>query len=198
VGRPVLAHTLAALRGAVTLQQLVVVASPAGLERIESLRGELPWSAITTLVAGGTERADSVYAGLSAMSRCDYVLIHDGARPCVTARVIQDALAAAKWTGAAIPVVPVTDTIKAVDGDGFIAGTLDRSALRAVQTPQVFSYDLLMRAYHNAGEERSLCTDDAMLVERLGVRVTTSVGDPCNIKVSTPADIPLLRLYLNR
>lgn len=197
-GRPVLSYTLSALREAVSLQQLVVVASPSGIERITRLRGELPWSAITALVAGGAERADSVYAGLTAMSRCNYVLVHDGARPCVTARVVQDALDAARWTGAAIPVVPVADTIKTVDGDGYIAGTLDRAALRAVQTPQVFAYDLLLHAYEQAGEERSLCTDDAMLVERLGVRVATSAGDPHNIKVSTPADIPLVRLYLNR
>jgi 2-C-methyl-D-erythritol 4-phosphate cytidylyltransferase len=197
-GRPVLSHSLSALRGAVALQQLVVVASPAGIERIEALRGELPWSAITALVVGGAERADSVYAGLTAMSLCDYVLIHDGARPCLTARVVRDALQAARYTGAAIPVVQVTDTIKSVDADGYIADTPDRATLRAVQTPQVFAHDLLLRAYEQAGAARAQSTDDAMLVERLGVRIATSIGDPCNIKVSTPADIPLVRLYLSR
>ena len=97
-----------------------------------------------------------------------------------------------------MPALPVVDTIKTVDAGGHVVATLDRGTLRAVQTPQVFRYDLLLQAYEAAGPARCGCTDDAMLLERLGLPVATFPGDPRNIKVSTPEDLPLVGLYLQQ
>ncbi len=194
-GLPLLGHTLAALAAVPEIARLVVVLSADGQGRLEPLRGEPPWSSIDAVVTGGAERADSVYAGLRALGPCDVVLIHDGARPLVTPALVRLGLAAARRHGAAIPALPVTDTIKRIDVHGVIVDTPDRATLRAVQTPQIFRYDLLLRAYQEAGAARAAYTDDALLVERLGHPVATYPGDPRNIKVSTPADIPLVRLY---
>lgn len=197
-GRPLLEHTVGALAAVDEVTRLAVVASPEGLRHLAERRATRPWSAIDLLVEGGAERADSVYAGLCALGDCELVLIHDGARPLVTAALVRMGLEAARRHGAAIPALPVSDTIKAVDAQGRIVATPDRSTLRAVQTPQVFRYELLRRAYEEAGPARAACTDDAMLLERLGLPVYTFPGDPHNLKVSTPADLPLVRLYLEQ
>lgn len=195
-GRPLIEHTLAAFEAIDDIDEIAVVCSPETLPRLEHLRATPPWDAIDVLVAGGRERADSVYAGLRAITPCDIVLVHDAARPLVTPSLIRAGLDAARHTGAAIPVLPLTDTVKVVDAAGFIVTTSDRTSLRAVQTPQVFRFDLLLRAYEDAGDARVTCTDEAMLLERLGLPVATFPGDPRNVKVSTPADIPLVRLYM--
>lgn len=197
-GLPLLGHTLARLTRSAEIAQLVVVSTAQGVARLEALRDrdEPPWSHITTLVVGGRERSDSVYAGLLALAPCGLVLIHDGARPLVTPALVQAVLDGTRRHGAAIPALPVTDTIKTVDDGGFIVATPQRSHLRAVQTPQGFQYALLRRAYDRVGADRASCTDDAMALERAGLPVVTVPGDPRNIKVSTPADIPLLTLYL--
>src|SRR5205085_10820296 len=193
---PLLGHTLAALATVAEIDQLVVVSSPDGLRRLADLRAREPWCAVDTLVEGGVERPDSVYAGLLALNPCDLVLVHDVARPLVTPELVRLGLAAADEHGAAVPALPVVDTIKTVDAEGHVVATLDRATLRAVQTPQVFRYDLLLQAYEAAGPARSSCTDDAMVLERLGLPVATFPGDPRNVKVSTPADLPLVKLYM--
>jgi 2-C-methyl-D-erythritol 4-phosphate cytidylyltransferase len=195
---PLLGHTLAALAAVAEIDQLVVVSSPHGLRRLEDLRARQPWCVVDTLVEGGVERPDSVYAGLRALDPCAFVLVHDGARPLVTPHLVRLGLAAAREHGAAVPALPVVDTIKTVDARGYVVGTPDRGTLRAVQTPQVFRYDLLLEAYEAIGPARSGCTDDAMLLERLGLPVATFPGDPRNVKVSTPADLPLVKLYLSQ
>src|SRR5437588_3528239 len=194
---PLLGHTLAALAAVAEIDQLVVVTSADGLRRLADLRARQPWCVVDTLVEGGTERPDSVYAGLRALDPCDLVLVHDGARPLVTPELVRLGLAAAREHGAAVPALPVVDTIKTVDAGGHVVATLDRGTLRAVQTPQVFRYDLLLRAYEAAGPARSGCADDAMLLERLGLLVATFPGDPRNVEVSTPPDLPLVTLYLH-
>ncbi len=195
-GRPLLEHTLAALVAIPELTRIVLVVSPEGRRRVDERRGAAPWNALHAVVDGGAERADSVYAGLTALGACDLALIHDGARPLVTPALVRAGLDAARRHGAAIPALPVTDTIKRVDGAGRIVATPDRATLRAVQTPQVFRRDLLLAAYDTVGPARSASTDDAMLLERSGHPVYTYPGDPRNIKVSTPADLPLVALYL--
>ena len=197
-GRPLLGHTIAALAASDAINHIVVVTSPQGMRRIAALRAEAPWNSVDDVVEGGAERPDSVYAGLLALDSCDLVLVHDGARPLVTPELVRAGLDAARQHGAAVPATPLTDTIKIVDADGIITGTPDRVALRAVQTPQVFRYDLLRHAYERAGAARVSCTDDAMLLERLGIPVATFPGDPRNIKVSTPDDLSLLRYYLQQ
>lgn len=146
-----------------------------------------------TVVAGGAERADSVRAGLAGAGDARFVLVHDAARaltpPDLFGRVVS---ALRDGSDAVIPVLPVTDTVKSVDADGVVTGTPVRATLRAVQTPQGFDLGLLARANRDAGD----ATDDAGLVERLGVRVHTVVGDPMAFKITTPLDLALARAVL--
>lgn len=146
-----------------------------------------------TVVAGGTERADSVRAGLSAAGPARFVLVHDAARALTPPELFVRVVAALRaGSDAVIPVLPVTDTVKIVDADGTVTGTPVRASLRAVQTPQGFDLGLLDRANRDAGD----ATDDAGLVERLGVRVTTVSGDPMAFKITTPLDLVLARAVL--
>ncbi len=186
-GAPVLLHSMAALAATPGVTHLVVVAP---LDRHEAI-AMLPCPVPVLTVEGGARRQDSVAAGLRAVPDAAWYLVHDGARPLVTpalaARVLD---AAAGADGAAIPVVSVVDTIKRVDAAGRVVATLDRSELRAVQTPQAFRGDLLRRVHL---EHDGDVTDDAAMLERLGVTVVTVEGDPENLKLTTPADFAMAR-----
>jgi 2-C-methyl-D-erythritol 4-phosphate cytidylyltransferase len=144
-------------------------------------------------IPGGDTRQDSVYFGLQALNPCELVLIHDGARPLVRPELIERGIEAAIARGAAVAAVPVTDTIKVVDGTARITATPDRSLLRAAQTPQVFAWQVIQDAYARIGAARSDCTDDASVLELAGFPVYTFLGDRTNIKVSTPADVAVVR-----
>ncbi len=140
---------------------------------------------------GGATRQASVHAGLEALvnERPDIVLIHDAARPFVSAGVISRAIDAANRTGAAIPTIPVADTIKLIDADGNVADTPERARLRIAQTPQAFRYDVILEAHRRAAREgRSDFTDDAALAEWAGLTVATFEGDALNMKLTTPED----------
>lgn len=144
-----------------------------------------------TPVNGGATRQASVRAGLEALASQspDIVLIHDAARAFVTDKVISRAIDAALITGAAIPVVPVTDTIKVVDGSGAIQATPDRASLRIAQTPQAFHFDTILEAHRRAAREgRDDFTDDAAIAEWAGLTVATFEGDAANMKLTTPED----------
>ena len=192
-GQPLLARTIAAISALAGLTQLVVVAGTETRRRAESLPEHEPWSRVHAWVAGGATRQDSVYCGLQALGPCDIVLVHDGARPLVTQATLARGVAAALAHGAAIAAVPVTDTIKAVDPQGQITATPDRTSLRAAQTPQVFREPLIRAAYAQVGAARAGCTDDAGVLELARMPVYTFAGERTNIKVSTPADIVVVR-----
>ncbi|HWE64739.1 MAG TPA: 2-C-methyl-D-erythritol 4-phosphate cytidylyltransferase [Chloroflexota bacterium] len=192
-GAPLLARTIEAIAAVPGLAQLVVVGAADTLRRVSALAHLPPWSGVQRWVAGGPTRQDSVYCGLQALDPCDLVLIHDGARPLITRPVIERGIAAALAHGAVIAATPVTDTIKAVDAQDAITATLDRGTLRAAQTPQIFAHDLLRAAYERVGPARAACTDDAGIVERAGVTVYTFSGEATNLKVSTPADVAIVR-----
>jgi 2-C-methyl-D-erythritol 4-phosphate cytidylyltransferase/2-C-methyl-D-erythritol 2,4-cyclodiphosphate synthase len=140
---------------------------------------------------GGATRQASVHAGLEALvaEKPDIVLIHDAARPFVTSAVISRAIEAAGRTGAAVPAIPVTDTIKLVGDAGDVEGTPERARLRIAQTPQAFRYDVILEAHRRAAREnRSDFTDDAALAEWAGLTVATFEGDAANMKLTTPED----------
>ncbi|HLG81301.1 MAG TPA: bifunctional 2-C-methyl-D-erythritol 4-phosphate cytidylyltransferase/2-C-methyl-D-erythritol 2,4-cyclodiphosphate synthase [Bradyrhizobium sp.] len=140
---------------------------------------------------GGATRQASVHAGLEAITgeKPDIVLIHDAARPFVSDGVISRAIEAASRTGAAIPTIPVADTIKLIDADGNVADTPERARLRIAQTPQAFRYDVILEAHRRAAREgRSDFTDDAALAEWAGLTVATFEGDALNMKLTTPED----------
>jgi 2-C-methyl-D-erythritol 4-phosphate cytidylyltransferase/2-C-methyl-D-erythritol 2,4-cyclodiphosphate synthase len=141
--------------------------------------------------AGGATRQASVHAGLEALAaqKPDIVLIHDAARPFVTSAVISRAIEAAGRTGAAVPAVAVTDTIKQVSASGNVEATPDRATLRIAQTPQAFRFDVILEAHRRAAREgRSDFTDDAAIAEWAGLTVATFEGDPANMKLTTPED----------
>jgi 2-C-methyl-D-erythritol 4-phosphate cytidylyltransferase/2-C-methyl-D-erythritol 2,4-cyclodiphosphate synthase len=142
-------------------------------------------------VAGGTTRQASVRAGLEALEprAPDIVLVHDAARPFCSAALVSRAIAACGETGAAIPALEVTDTIKRVDAGGHVAGTVDRAELRSVQTPQAFAFPALLAAHRRAATEgREDFTDDAALAEWAGLRVATFAGESGNVKLTTDED----------
>ena len=194
-GRPVLAHALAALAAPPVARLALVVAS----ERLREARaltdelaqaGSLP----AVVVPGGARRQDSVRNGLSALGPCEWVAVHDAARPFVTQALLQRTLAAAQATGAAVAAVPLTDTVKRVQA-GIVVETLTRAELWAVQTPQVFRTSLLARAHREATDE---VTDDATLVERGGGQIGVAEGAYDNIKITTPEDLALAGWILAR
>jgi 2-C-methyl-D-erythritol 4-phosphate cytidylyltransferase/2-C-methyl-D-erythritol 2,4-cyclodiphosphate synthase len=142
-------------------------------------------------VTGGATRQASVRAGLEALAphRPDIVLIHDAARPFASPALITRAIAAAEKTGAAIPALPVSDTVKSVDSQGLVDKTLDRSSLRTIQTPQGFAFKPLLEAHRRAAKEgREDFTDDAALAEWAGMKVAVFEGEPGNIKITRPDD----------
>lgn len=153
------------------------------------------------VVAGGASRQESVRRGLAAVAEnTEFVLIHDAARPMVPAQVISSVVAALRQgASAVIPVLPVTDTIKRVDGSGVVTGTLDRHELRAVQTPQGFQRSALVRA-HQAALDGGLSgvTDDAGVMEAAGYAVQTVPGSPAAFKITTPHDLALAELLASR
>ena len=139
---------------------------------------------------GGKERQDSVYNGLKLLDeKCDVVLIHDGARPFVSDKIIDKSIEEAKEHKAIVVGVPVKDTIKVIDNDKNIVDTPNRSVLCAVQTPQTFDYNILIDAYKDAFKNKFYGTDDAMLVERIGYKVKMLEGSYNNIKITTQEDL---------
>ena len=189
-GAPVIAHSIAALASTPGVTDIVVVAPAAKHEAISLLPCPIP---IVT-VEGGARRQDSVAAGLRVAPDAAWYLVHDGARPLVTPAVAARVLDAAGSSGAAIPVVPVVDTIKRVDEQGHVRETLDRSELRAVQTPQAFRGDLLRRVHLELPGD---VTDDAAMLELLGIPVATVAGDRENLKITTPSDLAIAQALLD-
>ena len=146
---------------------------------------------VDKIIAGGKERQDSVYNGLKALKNSDIVLIHDGARPFVSEKIILDGIENAKKDGAAAPGVMPKDTIKVKDDFSFSKETLKRESLIAIQTPQVFKKDIIVKCHERVRENNVSVTDDTMVVEKYGYKVYLYDGDYINIKVTTPEDLIL-------
>ena len=196
-GRPLLAWTLDALAGARVVGRLVVVTAP---ERIDSLR-DAPWlpSSVVAVVPGGDRRQASVAAGLAELDRLDrarggsaddrVVLVHDGARPLVSRALVEAVAEAAAAHGAAIPVVPIGETVKRIE-DARVAATLDRTSLATAQTPQGVRRSILRAAFERfAASGPQTFTDEAALLEACSIPVHVIDGDPGNVKVTLPADL---------
>ncbi|MGQ9546755.1 MAG: 2-C-methyl-D-erythritol 4-phosphate cytidylyltransferase [Dehalococcoidia bacterium] len=189
-GKPLLAWSVDTCQRHSLFQQVVLVLNGKDLARGWELKEERHWSKVT-LCPGGVRRQDSVLEGLKQIRACDLVMIHDGARPFLTPGLIEHGLEAARQTGAAVAAVPVKDTIKVAGGRKLIEKTLPRDRLWAAQTPQIFKFDMILRAYENLATE---VTDDAAAVERLGYKVQLYMGDHRNIKVTTSEDLALARI----
>ncbi len=194
-GEPLLVHAVRRLAQSRSVALIVVAAPPLAVDDVRDLLrstvGEVP----LTIVAGGSSRQESVAAALAAVPvDLPIVLVHDAARP-LTPPALVDEVAAAVRAGheAVIPALPVVDTIKRVDDAGTVVDTVDRSVLRAVQTPQGFARDTLVAAHKAAGDD---ATDDATLAERIGVAVHTVPGRAEALKVTRPFDLVLAEALL--
>ena len=187
--KPVIAHTLAAFEACGLVREVVVVTRSDLIVPIGEVCKTYGFSKVTKVVTGGEDRSHSVLIGLGEVARdVDYIAIHDGARPFVSQRVLEETISAAYQTSAAAPAIPVNDTIKTAE-KGLVTGTPDRSKLFAVQTPQVFDADLIRGALHHCVEQNLPMTDDCSAVERIGKSVTLTQGDRKNIKITTQFDL---------
>ena len=193
-GEPMIVHTVRAFETCDAIAEIVIVTRPDLILPITNLTSG--FKKVTAVVAGGSSRQESVALGMNALSdKCELAAIQDGARPLVTWHLIDRVVRAAHAYHAAIPVIPVKDTIK-VCNSALVVSTPDRSTLRAVQTPQVFDFDLLRGALKKAAEDGAEVTDDCSAVERLGMSVKTVDGDERNLKVTTPFDLKIAELLM--
>ena len=196
-GAPALVKCLQAFQAAPSVKEIVVVVREDILGEAARLCKDYGLTKVTKVIRGGDTRTVSARLGtLETERKARLIAIHDGARPFVTVDVIEDTVAQAAACGAAAPALPVKDTVKRVGEDGFVAETLDRSTLWAVQTPQVFDGDLIRAALQKAIDDGAELTDDCAAVERLGMKVTLVPGDERNIKLTTPADLAVAKTLM--
>lgn len=192
-GEPVIARTVRQFQNCDCVKKIVIVTRPDLILPItEACRG---MDKVSAVVAGGSSRQESVRLGMNVLSGVKLVAVHDGARPLVSPEVIDRTVRAAHSYGAAIPAVPVKDTVKVEQG-GLVAATPEREHLRAVQTPQVFDFDILRAALAKVEKGKLSVTDDASAVELMGMSVKIVEGEERNIKITTPLDLKIAELLL--
>lgn len=191
-GRSILHHTVETFVSSGLFKNVVVVVSAHRIKKASDVLSEF-FPEDVKIIVGGKRRQDSVKNGLLNISKCGLVAIHDGARPCVTLDVLKKGIDIGAQTGAAIPGIPVTDTIKRVGKSGEVRETICRSQYMSIQTPQVFRYDVLKLAHERIEFDSP---DDASMVERIGRKVTVFKGDPDNIKVTRVSDLDVVEATL--
>lgn len=194
-GKPVLYYSLKVFEES-SITDIIVVT---GKKEAEYCQKEIvekySFTKVRRVTEGGKERCDSVYRGLLEAKDCDYVLIHDGARPFVTKEIIEKSIEAAVGYDACVAGMPIKDTIKIANEDLFAEHTPDRSKVWIIQTPQAFAYPLIRKAYDMLQKEKIPVTDDAMVAEHfLGVPIKLIEGSYTNIKITTPEDLQLAEL----
>lgn len=198
MNEPLICHTIRAFQRCGLIRHIVIVTRDDLMVSISELCVEKGFSKVSKVVAGGSDRTESVLNGLAAVpAKTTLVAVHDGARPLVSVNVIEAAVNKAVHTAAAAPAVPVKDTLKIADG-GIVVNTPDRSRLFAVQTPQVFDYDLLRGALKNAKDIGIAITDDCSAVERMGMSVHLVEGSEDNIKITTPLDLDIAAMIMEK
>ena len=198
-GKPILYYSMECFRKSPLIQDIILVT---GEDMISYCQSEIVekygFTKVCKVTAGGKERYDSVYAGLLCCQDTDYVYIHDGARPFVTEEMIQRGYEAVKRTNACVMGMPSKDTVKLADPSGYIKETPDRKIVWNIQTPQIFSYDLIRGAYESIRKkDMSNVTDDAMVVEQeTGTKILLVEGSYQNIKITTPEDLAVAEAFL--
>ena len=194
---PVLARTLLAFQNCDAIDEIIVVTRMDKVEEVASLCKKYGVTKAGKVIRGGKTRMESALAGVSEVrSNAKLIAIHDGARPFVTDEVIRRTVDAAAAYMSAVPVIRSTDTLKAIDEDGLITGSVDRERTVRVQTPQVFNADLIKGALTKAVSDGLTLTDDCSAIEIMGIKTHTVDGDEDNIKLTTPRDIQLGELIL--
>ena len=196
-GKPVLWHSLNAFQQNPLIQEIIVVTREDLISELSVKCEKWGFFKVKTVVLGGADRVESVTIGTEqASKKAKYLAIHDGARPLVSQNIITETVEKAFKFGAAAPAIPVKDTIKVTDR-GFVSSTPERSNLMAVQTPQIFDADLLRAALKNAKDKNLAVTDDCSCVEAMGMRVYLTSGEERNVKITTPMDMDIAKLWLN-
>ena len=197
--KPILFYTLRAFEKS-NVDEIVLVTGKGEEEYCrESIVRQYGFTKVSAIVCGGKERYDSVFEGLKVCKDTAYVLIHDGARPCISPAIINHTIEQVFMHKACIVAVPVKDTIKRVDQNGVVQDTIHRDELRIVQTPQAFDYNIIRNSYEVLmQQEHTHITDDAMVVETVSdIKVHVVEGSYMNIKVTTPEDLHIIKEYLN-
>ena len=195
LGESVLVRTLKTFSESARIDFLIVVTNEidAVTEILNSTPNLKPWQ----VTAGGSERQYSIANGLKLVPpETEIILVHDAARPLVNLETIEKVIDAAEKFGGAIAAVPEKNTIKIIDSNGFVKSTPPRADLVAVQTPQGFKKEILLRAYEKSAQDNFLGTDDASLVERIGGKIKIVQSDYKNIKITTPEDIQIAETFL--
>jgi 2-C-methyl-D-erythritol 4-phosphate cytidylyltransferase len=195
--KPVVVHTLEAFEGAQCVSEIILVGRNERLAELQEVVGLAEFKKVRHVVSGGIHRQDSVRAGMDLVaSGTTYVAVHDAARPLITAENIGRVFAECQVHGAAALAEPITDTVKRADGECFVCGGVDRSGLYAMQTPQIFSRDLLVRAYEAVVAKQLFITDEVSAVEQLGAKVLLVPNDRFNPKITYPRDLLLAESIL--
>ena len=198
--KPILAHTLLAFEQCSLINEVVLIVAEDEIDYCKtSIVEPFKIRKVNKIIAGGPKRQDSVWEGLKTLNDdCELVMIHDGVRPFVSQEILKKSVHETANSGATVVAVPVKDTIKIVSKQAEVLETIDRSRIWAVQTPQTFARDVIKRAYEKAYKDRFYGTDDASLVERLGVKVKIIPGSYDNMKITTPGDLTLGEAILKR
>jgi 2-C-methyl-D-erythritol 4-phosphate cytidylyltransferase len=199
-GKPILVHTLTVFEQCSLIKEVLLIVSSSDLEYSgTSIVETYKLTKVNKIVVGGAKRQDSVWEGLKALEgQYGLVMVHDGVRPFVSQGIVENAIHETAYYGATVAAVPVKDTIKIVSKEAEVVETIDRSRVWAVQTPQTFKYDILKMAYEKAYEDGFYGTDDASLVERLGMKVKIIPGSYDNIKITTPSDLVMGEAILKK
>lgn len=195
LGRPLLAWTLEGLHSSPLVDEIVLVLNEDNLDKGKALVRQDNLHKVRSICLGGERRQDSVVKGLNSLSPCRWVIIHDAARPCITPDLIARGLEAVRTAKAVVAAVPAIDTIKLVSPGGLVETTPERHRLWQIQTPQIFDYELIMRAYKEVTGD---VTDDASAVEKLGHPVRIFPGSYENIKVTYELDFLLVEAILRQ
>lgn len=188
---PLLIHALRVFESSRMIAEIVVVVPRDAVAYCQQeLLPQFAFSKISTVIAGGARRQDSVWNGLQAVDgRTNIVVVHDAVRPFVTGVMVEQVVERARTSGAAIAAIPLHDTVKRATPDGMIETTLDRQQLWSAQTPQAFKLELLREAHRSSWQSGVEATDDAFLVEQIGHHVSIVNGSPDNIKITRPEDL---------
>jgi 2-C-methyl-D-erythritol 4-phosphate cytidylyltransferase len=199
-GKPILVHTLDVFQSSEIIDRIVLAVDGQSVVRVRELVAQYRFTKVCSVVVGGERRQDSVWNGLQALGgyESDIIVVHDAVRPFVTQAMLRMVVAEASKNGAAIVAVPSKDTLKRMDGKGNIESTLLREQVVLAQTPQAFSHGVIMEAFQRAVSDGFCGTDESSLVERLGHGVRLVAGSYENIKITTPEDIELAHLIVQR
>ena len=195
--RALIGHAVDAFEGVDEVDEIVLVVGAHRIADARRLASASRWRKVVSIVAGGDTRQQSVVAGIAALGECEWIAIHDAARPLVTAEIIRSGLFSARTHGAAIAAISVRDTLKRSLGEpALVEGTVDRTGLWAAQTPQVFRASVLSEAYKRVGDRASAYTDDAGIVEAAGFPVAIFPGSVGNLKITLEDDLPVATALL--